>query len=327
MNYFEMYQEKVKEYKFHDTHIPGIIRYLMVNGHIPVTEEHLDLMGDVDFHIDAKYLPENMRKGLEEHYLKDPWAGEYEEETELEHHETKSHSLEGVWFKGGEVVDFTVNVVRKVTVETTYHFREPDPEDPVEEYYECFRDMAPDERVQQHWEKSNICPHCGYTAEESEGYSELYEDGSCRIIFSGDGRPGTCCGKAFYVLHPDYKQPDPCNGCKDICGPCEVGKDYVCEDCGNGVSDGGYVKLEDDTVLCQACWDKISKPQWTNKLCSECKSEYYANCPCDGKPQPHCDEPRMKKEGYPKEMLDALIKQDKKRIDKYDKEGKYDATI
>lgn len=207
-DYIKMYLEKVKEFQFHDTHVPGIIRYLLVNGHITLNEKHMDMMSDVHFHISADQVPEEIKKNLEEEYLKDPWAGDHREETELECLDTQSHELEGIWIKGGEITEYQMSVRRKIVVDTSLIFSTPRPEDPIKEYYECFRDMAPDERVQQHWEKSNICPHCGYTAEESEGYSELYEDGSCRIIFSGDGRPGTCCGKAFYVLHPDYKQPD-----------------------------------------------------------------------------------------------------------------------
>ena len=240
-DYFKMYLEKVKEIGFSESHIPGIIRYLMVNGHIPVTEEHLTLMGDTQFHISAKHLPSYIKKGLIEHYEKDPWAGDYEEEVEIDHINTVEYHLDSAWIKGGEVVDFKMNVTRIIKVQTEYHFREARPEDPHVTYYDCFRDMAPDERVQQHWEKSNICPHCDYKAEESEGYSELYDDGSCRIVFSGDGRDGTCCGKAFYVLHPDYTQPS----------------DYVCEDCGNATGKD-YHRLEDgDTILCIPCWNKV----------------------------------------------------------------------
>ena len=46
---------------------------------------------------------------------------------------------------------------------------------------------------------------------------------------------------------------------------------------------------------------------WSNRVCSECKTEYYRICPFNGVPQPYCDEPRMKK---------GLVKVDSTEVNK-----------
>lgn len=168
-DYFNLYLEKSKEHNFTPAAVQEIIRYLMVNGIIPVTEEHLALMGDKEFHVSAKHVPEKYRKEAEAQYLAAPTDGRYIEEHEIEWLDTKEHELDGVWFKNGKMEGFRMEVTRIVKVTTSFDYP-PEGED------------APE-----------VIP-------------------------------------------------------------------------------------------------------WKNRICSECKSEYYANCPYDGKPQPHCDDPRMKKE-------------------------------
>ena len=195
-NYFEMYLKKSKEHKFTPSAVQEIVRYLLVNGLIPINDENLDLMGDKQFHISGDHVPEEIKNNLIEQYLKDPWAGEFHEEHEIEELEKQGYKLDGIWIKGGEIEDFRMLVKRKVIVETSFDFTSPKPGDPPVVYYDCFRELHPMERVKQDWEKSNLCPHCGHEAEQgTEGSSCMYEDGSCSVTLE-------CCGKGFYVLQP-----------------------------------------------------------------------------------------------------------------------------
>ena len=208
-DYFGMYQKKAKEHGFSEIHISGIIRYLLVNGHIEATPETLALMGDEEFHLSAKYLPKDMLEAAEKHYTLFPDKGEYVEENEVEHLETKEHTITGAHILNGKMVTFSVDVIRRVEVDTTYYYySEYTPEG---KWWDVFNeDLPPAERVKQAWDKSNICPHCDYEAESgTEGSSAMYDDGSCIVNID-------CCGKSYYVIRPwDNK----------VCGECKYYED------------------------------------------------------------------------------------------------------
>jgi len=203
-DYFKIYLEKSKKHKFRPDAVQEIIRYLLVCGHIELTDEHLAMMGDKEFHLSAEHVPEKFRTQAVELYERDPWAGEYYEEHEVKQIDVENYELESVRFKEGKLIEFRMAVTRNIQVITTFDYEvKPDPE--LVPYYECFRDMHPGNRVKQEWEKANTCPHCGYVAEEREGCSEMYPDGSCQIMLSGNGENGSCCGKPYYVVKPKVK--------------------------------------------------------------------------------------------------------------------------
>ncbi len=171
-DYFKKYLEQAKEHKFSPTSAQEIIRYLMVCGHIPVTEEHLTLMGDKEFNISAAHVPE-YAKAAEIHYLKHPYDGEYKEEVELEHIKTHGHEIESMHFKGGEMTTFKVTVTRTIKVETTLDYHAPAWGDP-------------DYRINEE------CPKCG--SKRLFLMKDLEED--------GEGFRCAMCGEEFEQMVP-----------------------------------------------------------------------------------------------------------------------------
>ena len=121
LDYFGMYLEKAKEHGFIPSEARGIIRYLLVNGLIESTPEHLAIMGDTEFYLDARHIPEDVKKQALEFYEKNPENADYSEEVEIEEIEIHGHKLEGGWFSDGNMNSFRVCVSRTVKVETTYH--------------------------------------------------------------------------------------------------------------------------------------------------------------------------------------------------------------
>ena len=126
IDYFNLYLQKVKEIGFSEPHIAGIIRYLLVNGHIEATPEHLELMGETEFSLDAKYLPKHMLEEAEKHYKQFPDEGEYVEECEIEHLRAEGHHITRARICNGKMVQFEVDVTRVAKLETTYTYEEPE---------------------------------------------------------------------------------------------------------------------------------------------------------------------------------------------------------
>lgn len=126
-DYLKLYAAKVKEHSLNGQHLNEIIRYLLVNGHIPATKEHLEMMGSRTFYLGADHLPENtakllleLAKKLEHQEDEEDEVWQYDEESTVDVLETLSYELEGVWLEGG-VKGMKVVVRKKVIVDQTYH--------------------------------------------------------------------------------------------------------------------------------------------------------------------------------------------------------------
>lgn len=118
MNYIKIYLDKAKEHGFKPDGAREIIRYLIVNGLIPVTDEHLEIMGDYEFFIDADKLPEKFINQANKAIKTED--GEYHEETELDVLKVFNETVEGAWIKNGKITSFKTIRKRHIEVETTY---------------------------------------------------------------------------------------------------------------------------------------------------------------------------------------------------------------
>jgi len=124
MNYIKMYLDKAKEHGFNPRGAHEIIRYLIVNGLIPATDEHLEIMGDYEFFVDADKLPEKFINQANKAIKAED--GEYHEETELDILKVFNEIVEGAWIKNGEITSFKTIRKRHIEVETTYIYSKPE---------------------------------------------------------------------------------------------------------------------------------------------------------------------------------------------------------
>ena len=128
--YLEMYLECSKEHGFKPDNLQEIVRYLLVNGHIHLTEENLALIGDREFFLGADRLPEEMdlaggtvkihEKLLKTAKLVDNQDWTLHDDHETEHIREVSTELEGVWIKDGRVRSLMLGITRVVKVYQTY---------------------------------------------------------------------------------------------------------------------------------------------------------------------------------------------------------------
>jgi len=134
--HIQLFIEKSAEVPFSIDHVDltspegqqEAVRYLLVCGHIPVTTDNVMFLKDMEFHIDADHLPENLRKQVLELAMKqrqayrgvdaEPWS--YVEETELEELKVLSQVLDCVRIKNGEVVEAGIIEERKIKVATRW---------------------------------------------------------------------------------------------------------------------------------------------------------------------------------------------------------------
>jgi len=174
-DYFQMYLEKVNEIGFSEPHIAGIVRYLLVNGHIEATPENLALMGDTEFYLDAEHMPEQLKKQALEHYENFPENADFDEELEIEEIEIHGHKLEGAWICNGNMTGFKVCVTRTVKVESTYNCHEPTDE-------ELSEADDPDCQLEKGATTCEGCPHDGPHEGECKecGYDYDPETGICQ---------------------------------------------------------------------------------------------------------------------------------------------------
>ena len=126
----ETYLACSKEHGFIPTDLHGIVRYLLSNGHINVTEDNLALMGDIEFHLGADNIDEEMHlaSGIVKVHEKLIKAGEavdqkewsLDNDYEMEHKELLSTALEDVRIKSGRVVSVRLGLTRIIKVYQTY---------------------------------------------------------------------------------------------------------------------------------------------------------------------------------------------------------------
>ncbi len=130
--YLETFLAKAAEHGFTPDPVRNIVRYLLTNGHINITDQHLILMGNEGFHLGADRIPKDYRRrhdlesmNIHEKLLKAAkevdqrhWSpGDF---NIVEHVKDVSTELEGVWIKNGKVNSVTIGVTRVVEVYEEY---------------------------------------------------------------------------------------------------------------------------------------------------------------------------------------------------------------
>lgn len=128
--YMETYLAASRKHGFSPTDARGIIRYLLVNGLIDITDQHLILMGNEAFHLGADRIPcavmrdletvnihEKLLKAAQVIDQKDWQPGDF---NIVEHVKDISTELEGVWIKNGKVNSVKLGVTRVVEIYEEY---------------------------------------------------------------------------------------------------------------------------------------------------------------------------------------------------------------
>jgi hypothetical protein len=141
--FIRLYRKKVRQFKFSGvsrkeaTTEKGqreIMSYLLVNGFIPATKENIALGPKKETYIDAKHLPEDMRKKALDLVNQARKKSTVEEETDLEDHtidedsnaSPSPESLQGIWISSDGTL-FGVKTERSYkatvtdTLDVTFH--------------------------------------------------------------------------------------------------------------------------------------------------------------------------------------------------------------
>ena len=135
--YMETYLAASRKHGFVPTDVRGIIRYLLVNGLIDITNNHLILMGNQEFHLGADRIPKDYRRlvdgslelredvNIQEKLIKA--AKEVDQKywqpgdfNIVNHVKDISTELEGVWIKNGKVNSVKLGVTRVVEIYEEY---------------------------------------------------------------------------------------------------------------------------------------------------------------------------------------------------------------
>lgn len=136
--YLEAYLAASREHGFKPDSLREIIRYLLVNGRIEISDKHIELMGNTEFYLGADHIPEDYRrlvdgslelredvdiswkllKAADEVDRKD-WT--LDDDYEMDHKKLLSTTFEGVWIKNGRVNGIKIGETRIVEVYQTYH--------------------------------------------------------------------------------------------------------------------------------------------------------------------------------------------------------------
>ena len=130
--YMGTYLAASREHGFTPSSARGIICYLLVNGLIDITDQHLILMGNTGFYLGADHIPKDYRRradleGVDIHEKLIKAANEVErgywsldDDYEMEHKKLISTVIEGVHLKNGRVNSIKIGETRIVEVYQTY---------------------------------------------------------------------------------------------------------------------------------------------------------------------------------------------------------------
>lgn len=138
--YMETYLTASRKHGFVPTDVRGIIRYLLVNGLIDITDQHLILMGNDDFYLGADHIPKDYRpratpKGDSPVYLEsvdiherlirvanevDRGDWSLDDDYEMDHKKLLSTVIEGIHIQNGRVNSVKIGETRIVEVYQTY---------------------------------------------------------------------------------------------------------------------------------------------------------------------------------------------------------------
>ena len=134
----ETYLAASREHGFTPSDLRGVIRYLLVNGRIDISDKHIELMGNTEFYLGADNIPKKYRRlvdgslelqediDIHEKLLKtanevDRKDWTLDDDYEMEHKELLSTKIEGIWLKNGRVNGIKIGERRQVEVYQTYH--------------------------------------------------------------------------------------------------------------------------------------------------------------------------------------------------------------
>ena len=130
--YMETYLAASRKHGFSPTDARGIIRYLVVNGLIDITDQHLILMGNTDFYLGADHIPKDYRRradlesvNIHERLIKvanevDRREWSLDDDYETEHKKLLNTEIEGVHIQNGRVNSVKIGETRLVEVYQTY---------------------------------------------------------------------------------------------------------------------------------------------------------------------------------------------------------------